>query len=134
MEAIRAAQCGMLVAALLAAPEASRHGEPRLVGIGTHRLEADVRGTGALPVVFEGGLGNALDTWNHVLPAVGEFAPVVAYSRSGLGRSDSGPAPHTASGAVTQLHALLDAVGARRPIILVGASYGGLLARLYVSP
>lgn len=120
-------------AAPIAAGHASPRAEPRLVSIGTHRLEVDVRGTGALPVVFEGGLGNALDTWDHVLPTVAAFAPVVAYSRSGLGHSEMGPQPHTAAIAVAELHRLLDALGTQRPFVLVAASYGGLLARLYTS-
>jgi pimeloyl-ACP methyl ester carboxylesterase len=119
--------------ALIAVLHASPRAEPRLVSIGTHRLEVDVRGSGALPVVFEGGLGNALDTWDHVLPAVAEFAPVVAYSRSGLGHSELGPKLHTAAVAVAELHALVDALGVQRPFVLVAASYGGLLARLYTS-
>jgi pimeloyl-ACP methyl ester carboxylesterase len=106
---------------------------PHLVSIGTHGLDVDARGHGALPVVFEAGLGNALDAWDHVLPAVAAFAPVVAYSRSGLGRSEPGPQLHTAARAVAELHALLSALGVQRPIVLVGASYGGLLARLYTS-
>jgi pimeloyl-ACP methyl ester carboxylesterase len=90
-------------------------------------------GSGSPAVVFEGGLGNSLETWQHVWPAVSKRAAVVVYSRSGLGRSERGPRPHMAQGAAEELHALLGALGAAPPYVLVGASYGGLLVRLYTS-
>lgn len=107
--------------------------EPRLVNIGTHRLDVIQAGEGTPAIVFEGGLGNPLDTWQHVWPSVARFAPVIVYSRSGLGRSEPGPGKHTARDAVEQLHALLTTLGVKPPYVLVGASYGGLLVRLYTS-
>jgi pimeloyl-ACP methyl ester carboxylesterase len=118
--------------ALGAGPSASAP-TPRLVDIGTHRLDAVRAGSGSLVVVFEGGLGNPLDTWEHVWPAVSELSTVVVYSRSGLGRSERGPHAHTARGATEELHQLLGALDVAPPYVLVAASYGGLLARLYTS-
>lgn len=106
---------------------------PRLVSVGTHRLDVLQAGSGSGTIVFEGGLGNDLSTWEHVWPPVSGFAPVVVYSRSGLGRSEPGPGKHTAREAVGDLHALVQTVVPARPFILVGASYGGMLARLYTS-
>ncbi|MGE5813764.1 MAG: alpha/beta fold hydrolase [Acidobacteriota bacterium] len=106
---------------------------PQLVSIGTHRLDAIVAGRGSVPVVFEGGLGNPLDTWQHVWPQVAASAPVVVYSRAGLGRSEPGSVKHTAHEAIEDLHKLLAAVHATPPYVLVGASYGGMLVRLYTS-
>src|SRR5262249_889454 len=77
---------------------------PGLVDVGGHRLDVLRAGSGSPPVVFEAGLGNALEAWERVWPAVAGTNEVVVYSRSGLGRSERGPLPHTARGAVEELH------------------------------
>ena len=135
---VPARRCGLVLAAICALPTlvipAMPAGPtPRLVSIGTHRLDVIQAGQGAPPVVFEGGLGNPLDTWEHVWPSVAAFAPVVVYSRSGLGRSEPGPGSHSAREAVADLRALLLALDVKPPYVLVGASYGGMLVRLYTS-
>jgi pimeloyl-ACP methyl ester carboxylesterase len=70
---------------------------------------------------------------------VAKFTRVCAYDRSGTpvgekpSRSDPVPQPTTAGDAVADLHALLTAAGEVGPFVLVGHSYGGLVARLYAS-
>jgi pimeloyl-ACP methyl ester carboxylesterase len=90
-------------------------------------------------VVLENGLGSLMGWWRHVPTAVAAFAPVVAYDRAGLGRSDPAPLPRTAPDTTDDLHAQLGALAAERaagmtpPYVLVGHSYGGLAARLYAA-
>jgi len=105
----------------------------RLISIGTHRLEVVQAGRGSPTLIFEAGLGNAVDAWSHVLPDAAKLSGVVGYSRSGLGRSEPGTTRHTAQSAVDELHELLGALHATPPYVLVGASYGGMLVRLYTS-
>lgn len=107
--------------------------QPDLVDVGTHRLEVLRAGSGGPTLVFEAGLGNGLDEWDRVWASAAELSSVVIYSRSGLGRSEIGPAPHTARRAVDELHALLGRLKVAPPYVLVGHSYGGLLVRLYTS-
>ena len=76
---------------LTAAPPTLAGQTPQLVDIGGLRLDVVRAGAGAPAVVFEAGLGDALNDWDRVWPAVAGFTTVVAYSRSGLGRSDPGP-------------------------------------------
>src|SRR5439155_21862811 len=64
---------------------------PQLVDVGGYRLDVLRAGAGAPAIILEAGLGNTLDTWTQIWPAAAEFSTVVAYSRSGLGRSESGP-------------------------------------------
>lgn len=92
-------------------------------------------GAAVPPVVFEAALGASSLGWMPILPAVAEFAPVLAYDRAGLGWSDAPPAgPHRSGRAMVEdLHELLALAGAPRPVILAGHSYGGLLARLYAA-
>jgi pimeloyl-ACP methyl ester carboxylesterase len=132
-------RAGVIAAVMLSlgiraiAADATATPAARLVDIGTHRIDAIRAGSGSPTVVFEGGLGNPLDTWERVWPSVSRLSSVVVYSRSGLGRSELGPRGHTSGAAAYELHGLLEALGASPPYVLVGASYGGLLARLYTS-
>ena len=66
-----------------------------------------------------------------ILPQVASMAPVVAYDRAGLGRSewdDTTPIPrHVAD----RLRRVLRQIGADPPYVLVGFSWGGMLARYF---
>jgi len=104
-----------------------------LVNVGNHHLDVLRTGHGSPAIVLEAGLGNPLDSWAKVWPGLAGLSTVVAYSRAGLGRSEAAAHPHTASGAVQELHDLLGAMHLRPPYILVGKSYGGILVRLYTS-
>jgi D-alanyl-D-alanine carboxypeptidase len=75
-----------------------------------------------------------------VFPQVSKFTRVCAYDRPGTSRNDntvtaSTPVrqPTTAQQGVADLHALLIAAKERGPYILVGHSWGGLIARLFAS-
>ena len=50
-----------------------------------------------------------------------------------VGRSDSDPGRHTGADSVRELHALLDAAAVPGPYLLVGFSFGGLLAIMYAA-
>ena len=56
-----------------------------------------------------------------------------SYDRAYDGFSDAGPIPVTMHQQVDELHKLLKAGQLRPPYIMVGHSYGGILARLYKS-
>jgi pimeloyl-ACP methyl ester carboxylesterase len=84
-------------------------------------------GAGPGPVVVLGtGLGEMSLDWMPVLPALAAAGPVVAYDRAGLGASDP-VHPLTLAGEVEDLAAVLAEVG---PAVVVGHSWGGLLAQL----
>lgn len=123
----------LLLLLLTAAPPALAGQTPQMVDIGGLRLQVVRAGAGAPAVVFEAGLGDPLNDWDRVWPAVAQFTTVVAYSRSGIGRSDPGPEEHAARRAAAELHALLARLRIPPPYVLVGRSYGGILVRLYTS-
>jgi pimeloyl-ACP methyl ester carboxylesterase len=62
---------------------------------------------------------------------VATFGRVCSYDRSGSGWSDLGPFPRTLRQTVFELHLLLEKAGESAPLVYVGHSYGGRLARLY---
>jgi pimeloyl-ACP methyl ester carboxylesterase len=106
---------------------------PQFVDVGGYKLDVLRAGAGTPVVILVAGLGNPLDDWARIWPSAAEFSTVVAYSRSGLGRSEIGPSDHSAKSAVVELHALLAKLKLKPPYVLVGRSYGGLLVRLYTS-
>jgi pimeloyl-ACP methyl ester carboxylesterase len=111
-----------------------RHPLPgRRVDIGGRRLHASTAGAGrpGPTALFLTGLGCPLDVWARVQGEVARSMPTVAYDRAGLGGSDRAPGPRTGQAAVDDLDRLLEAIGEPGPYVLVGHSYGGLLARLF---
>src|SRR5947209_20268152 len=92
----------------------------QMVDVGGYRLEALRAGSGGPTIVFEAGLGDSLDTWAPVWPAIATTTTIVAYSRAGFGRSEAGPADRSARREVEELHALLARLRLPAPYVLVG--------------
>ena len=105
-----------------------------LVDIGGRRLHVECKGDTAGPtVIFEAGLSQftAHSTYGKAQDLIAPFARVCIYDRAGLGWSDPVPGVRTQQDMVEDLHRLLAARKLPGPLVLVGHSMGGLLARLY---
>jgi len=142
-----------LIAAQAATPAPAVGDVAGLVDIGGRSLYLECRGSGSPTVILEAGAGNNGQIWDTialgpnsdetaVLPGVAAFTRVCAYDRPGTrvgpgpeyaSRSDPVPQPRTAADVVADLHALLAAADVPGPYVLVGHSYGGLVARLFAS-
>jgi pimeloyl-ACP methyl ester carboxylesterase len=105
----------------------------RLVDVGGHRLHIWCTGSGAPSVILETGLGGSSADWGFVQPEVAAFTRVCSYDRAGMGYSDPGPSPRTTRRIARELAALLDRTGISGPVVLVGASIGGLAVRVFAS-
>ncbi len=105
----------------------------RLVDVGGHRLHLWCAGDGSPAVVLESGLGGASFDWGFVQPEVARFTRVCSYDRAGMGYSDRGPSPRTMRRIAGELAALLERANVDAPLILVGASIGGLAVRVFTS-
>jgi pimeloyl-ACP methyl ester carboxylesterase len=102
-----------------------------MVDMDGFRLHAVVRGQGSPTVVLESGLGGFALQYIRIQPAVAEFTRVVAYDRAGQAWSDPGLSPRTPENLAVELKTLLNRLNIQPPYILVGHSFGGLLARSY---
>jgi pimeloyl-ACP methyl ester carboxylesterase len=110
----------------------------QLVDIGGRRLALTCAGSGRLTVILENGLppsapSDAREAWAAVVAAAARFTRVCTYDRANLGQSDPAPLPRTSQASVDDLHALLDRAGLAPPYVLVGWSYGGIIARHFAS-
>jgi pimeloyl-ACP methyl ester carboxylesterase len=111
---------------------AAVRGPGRLVTIGAHRtLYLTCLGSGRPTVVLEAGFPGDSQTWRDVQPQLGRSARTCAYDRAGLGNSLPRRGIHDAADEVDDLQRLLHAARLPRPYVLVGHSYGGMLAELF---
>jgi len=100
----------------------------KMVKIGDRNVHLWCAGSGGPTVVLEAGLGDFSVLWEKVQRHVQSNQRVCSYDRPGLGWT-GGVAPTTSAGQSAKLlRSLLAANGEVGPFILVGHSYGGLIA------
>ncbi|HEX6127423.1 MAG TPA: alpha/beta hydrolase [Candidatus Limnocylindria bacterium] len=113
---------------------AARYPAPgRMIDIGGYRLHLLCEGEtmGGPTVVLEGGLGDPGISWAAVMPGVAQLTGVCVVDRAGSGWSDASPRPRSVEVIVDELRAALAAAQVPGPYVLVGQSFGGLVARLF---
>jgi pimeloyl-ACP methyl ester carboxylesterase len=132
-----------LLLAPIASPALAESGDfTGLVDIsGGRKMYLECRGAGSPTVFIVPGGKAAADDWTKELPVfsdVATFTRVCAYDRPGTpladgspSRSDPVPMPITVADSVADIHALVAAAKIETPFVIVGHSYGGLIARLY---
>ena len=105
----------------------------RLVSIGGGRsLFLHCVGRGSPAVVLAAGLKGDTGSWRDVQPQLGRVTRTCSYDRAGDGNSVAPPGGVSSGRTeLSDLAALLDRAHIAPPWVLVGHSYGGLLARLF---
>jgi pimeloyl-ACP methyl ester carboxylesterase len=106
-------------------------GSGEFVDVGGRRLYVECKGSGSPTVLLEAGFGGGSDAWVDVLAELGRQTRTCSYDRAGIGASDAIPGVHDAGDEIRDLERLLDRRRIAPPYVLVGHSYGGLLARLF---
>ena len=102
-----------------------------LVNIGGYRLHISCKGEGGPVVILDAGQGEAGSSWEAIQDEIARKTRVCVYDRAGLGWSDPSPRPRTARVMAEELHQLITESDIPTPFVLVGASLGGLNARVY---
>jgi pimeloyl-ACP methyl ester carboxylesterase len=99
----------------------------RVVTVNGHELHLECAGGGPT-VIFEAGIGGDHSLW-PIAERIRDHAYACVYDRPGSGDSPvASDRPTTAHDDVADLHALLRAAHIPLPAIVVGHSYGGLIA------
>lgn len=105
----------------------------RLFQTGHGRLHINCAGEGSPAVIFEAGMASTSLGWSLVQPQTARITHTASYDRFGLGWSDPVTDTRDLKQIVSEMHALFNQAGVIGPYILVGHSYGGLLARAYAA-
>jgi pimeloyl-ACP methyl ester carboxylesterase len=105
----------------------------RLVDAGGHRLHINCTGAGSPTVVMESGALDLSLVWALTQPKVAQFTRVCSYDRAGYAWSDAGPLPRTMAQIAYELHTALANAGEKGPYVLVGASLGGAMVRVFAN-
>ncbi len=103
----------------------------QMVDIGGFRLHALQCGQGIPAVILEPALGGFALQYAQIQTGVSAFSRVMAYDRAGQGWSDVSPNPRTPANLAGELKTLLGKLVLQPPFVLVGHSFGGLLARVF---
>ncbi len=108
--------------------------------VGGHRLYLRCEGSGSPSVIYLHGLSHTADggqaNGQSAGPLPGLISPkhrFCAYDRANVGQSDDLAGPLTATTSVRDLERLLDAANLKPPYVLLGASFGGLVAEVYAA-
>jgi len=120
-------------AAASAQPAAASAPAADRIAVGNYQVQMASAGSGRYTVLFESGFGTDLRAWRKVAPEVAKSARAVSYSRAGYGASEARPEPRTLLQSSAELDQLIAAAKLSPPFILVGHSYGGLLARAFAA-
>jgi pimeloyl-ACP methyl ester carboxylesterase len=126
-----AVTASVAAASVRSAPNASQT-SGGFVSVAGHRMYYECSGSGSPTVVLDAGSPDTSASWRWVQPQIAGETRVCAYDRAGLGRSAPAPAGRrTARTQVEDLRALLSAARIPPPYVVVGHSWGGLLARIF---
>lgn len=112
----------------------------KLVDVGGYRMHLlaeganAVTGHGRMPtvVLIPGGYAQGLGMY-HLHSTVRSRTRSIVYDHAGTGWSDVGPFPRTPAREADELKQLLERAGEQGPFVLVGHSFGGLLANNFAA-
>ena len=99
------------------------------IAVGEYRFEVHRSGSGSPVILLESGALSGADGWEPVLEQVSELGTVIRYARPGEGETTGPDAQLTASRFADLAAGLLDALEVDEPIVVVGHSYGGRVAK-----
>lgn len=116
-------------------PETLQGAIDGMVDIGGRELYLRCSGEGQPTVVYMHGYsyfpGGGAANAGQIPYLLDDTTRVCVYDRANVGLSDTVDTHQSGADSVADLHALLDVAGIDPPYVLLGASFGGMLAYLY---
>jgi pimeloyl-ACP methyl ester carboxylesterase len=104
----------------------------RLVDVNGTPIHVIERGPRRGPtVVLVAGVGGVGAHWAGIIDRLSPSVHTIAYDRAGLGWSGAARAPRTLDAMADELDGLLEAVETPGPLVIVGHSLGGIIARRF---
>ena len=103
----------------------------RLLSVGKHNLHLHCKGQGGPTLVLEAGMAGWSQDWAFVSDGLAQAGQVCTYDRAGYGWSDVPDSPRNGMDAVNDLRRALHSAGIAPPYLLIGHSFGGLLAAMH---
>jgi pimeloyl-ACP methyl ester carboxylesterase len=115
-----------------AARDRKRYPPPgRLLQAAGSELHVNSAGVGYPPVLLESGIAASSVNWSFIHNQLAKLTTVTSYDRAGFAWSGKCRTLRTPDRIIAELHAVIQSQ--ESPWILVGHSFGGLIARLYAS-
>ncbi len=107
--------------------------ESQMVDVGGYELWIECRGTGSPTVIYEAGADGDAGWFGVVDSDISETTRTCSYDRAGIERSDPRPTsdPVSAGDIVDELELLLAGADVEGPYVMVGHSFGGMIAQLF---
>lgn len=114
----------------------SSYAQERLVKVNDKNFAVYTKGLenrkpNAPVLVFENGMGVGIGSWSTVIDELAKVAPVFAYDRAGVEKSDKIYQMPTPKQTAENLKAILTTLNISPPYVIVGHSLGGLYARSF---
>ena len=132
--ALLSAITGALIELREAPHDLERYPPPgQLIDVGGYRLHLQCLGEGTPTVLLDAVSGGWSAHWVTVQPELARTTRICAWDRAGSGWSDLGTHDHTPGAYAAELDVLLRNTGVAGPYVLVGASYGGKVARMFAA-
>jgi pimeloyl-ACP methyl ester carboxylesterase len=103
----------------------------RTIHIKDRSIAYDIMGTGAVTVLLETGIGAESADWSPVACTLSNHAKVLVYDRAGRGASDPARGARDVQDVQSDLCSLIEATGLSPPFVVIGHSFGGVLARAF---
>jgi pimeloyl-ACP methyl ester carboxylesterase len=101
-----------------------------MVDVGGYKLHLHCIGEGTPAVLLIPGAGDYSFDWSRIHADLGKKTRTCSYDRAGFAWSDVGPNPRTMRQEAWEIHELLSRARIQTPVLLVGHSIGGLIARV----
>ena len=105
----------------------------QMIDMAGYKMHIYCLGEGSPTVILDHVGGSNSAQWALIQPVLAAHTRVCAYDRPGFGWSEPSPDPQDAAHNAQQLHALLAKANITDPLVYVGHSFGGDVARVFAA-